>query len=189
MVRVRGKTWYAPPQSDGSTEVRTCEWPDCHDEGLYRAPRSRQELNQYRWYCLDHIRLVNASWNYYDGMDDQEVEADIRRDTVWRRPSWNFGVGKGGRGGAAFRLADGFGLFDDTGKTHDGPHAHGPLSEAEKAMVVLDLHPPVTVVEVKTRYKELVKLNHPDAHGGDKGCEERLKLINQAYATIMSSLT
>jgi curved DNA-binding protein CbpA len=33
----------------------------------------------------------------------------------------------------------------------------------------------------------LVKLHHPDAHGGDKEAEEKLKIINQAYTTLKAS--
>ena len=44
-----------------------------------------------------------------------------------------------------------------------------------------------SVSPLKARYKELVKLNHPDSHGGDKDAEERLKVINQAYATLKTS--
>ena len=40
---------------------------------------------------------------------------------------------------------------------------------------------------LKARYKVLVKLHHPDAHGGDKAAEEKLKIINQAYATLKAS--
>jgi curved DNA-binding protein CbpA len=47
---------------------------------------------------------------------------------------------------------------------------------------------PLTPARLKARYKELVKLHHPDANGGDKGAEERLKLINQAYATLKQRL-
>src|SRR5579883_2904923 len=39
----------------------------------------------------------------------------------------------------------------------------------------------------KARYKVLVKQHHPDTHGGDKAAEEKLKLINQAYATLKAS--
>ena len=37
---------------------------------------------------------------------------------------------------------------------------------------------------IKAQYKALVKRFHPDANGGDKGAEEQLKLINQAYSTL-----
>jgi curved DNA-binding protein CbpA len=42
---------------------------------------------------------------------------------------------------------------------------------------------------LKARYKELVKRFHPDANGGDKAAEERLKLVNQAYATLKNSVS
>ena len=53
-------------------------------------------------------------------------------------------------------------------------------------MAILDLRPPVTTDQIKRRYKELVKLYHPDANGGDKVAEEKFKQISIAYATLTS---
>ena len=61
------------------------------------------------------------------------------------------------------------------------------MTAEERALVVLDLRPPVTIAIVKMRYKELVKLHHPDANGGDKASEERFKQISEAYRTVMNS--
>jgi len=49
---------------------------------------------------------------------------------------------------------------------------------------VFGLEPPVTLDEVKARYKRLVKMTHPDRNGGDRAAEERLKSINEAYTTL-----
>ena len=57
----------------------------------------------------------------------------------------------------------------------------------EKALALFDLVPPLTLAGLKMRYKELVKLHHPDVHGGDKEAEERLKEINVAYSTLKAS--
>jgi len=56
------------------------------------------------------------------------------------------------------------------------------------ALSVMGLSWPVSMIELKSRYKELVKRHHPDANGGDKDAEERLKSINQAYTTLRGSL-
>jgi curved DNA-binding protein CbpA len=48
----------------------------------------------------------------------------------------------------------------------------------------LGLEPPLSLDRLKRRYKELVKKHHPDANGGDRGAEERLKSINEAYTTL-----
>ena len=56
--------------------------------------------------------------------------------------------------------------------------------EQREALRALGLEAPVTLAEVKERYKKLVKILHPDLTGGAKEAEERLKVINQAYASL-----
>jgi hypothetical protein len=118
--------------------------------------------------------------DYYAGMSEAEVEADLRRDTVWQRPSWPLGS-------APYRMRL---RFFDAG-VDDGPARPPPVhpvSAADRALIVLELTPPVTVAIVKAQYKQLVKRYHPDATGGDKVAEERFKLISDAYRTVMESL-
>jgi hypothetical protein len=175
--------------------VRCCDHPGCVAGGDFRAPKSRLDLTDYYWFCLEHVRAYNAAWNYYAGMNDTEIEADIRHDTVWQRPSWRLGVRHGP--GYAARIRDYFGVFSGSAdETHGHRHANGDrgrdaihraLSAREQALAVFDLDPPFTLVGLKARYKTLVKLHHPDAHGGDKAAEEKLKIINQAYATLKAS--
>ncbi|MDP9096495.1 MAG: DnaJ domain-containing protein, partial [Pseudomonadota bacterium] len=47
----------------------------------------------------------------------------------------------------------------------------------------------VSMDVLKARYKELAKRHHPDANGGDRAAEERLKTINLAYAAVRHYLT
>ena len=168
--------------------------PGCEAGGDFRAPKSRLELDRYYWFCLEHVRAYNLAWNYYAGMSDSEIEAEIRRDTVWQRPSWKLGE----RHGPGPRVNDAFGFH--AGNGHDrGRRANGQgeatpamprraaSSAREQALAVFDLEPPFTPVRLKARYKVLVKQHHPDAHGGDKDAEEKLKIINQAYATLKAS--
>jgi DnaJ-domain-containing protein 1 len=171
------------PVDDAHAGAASCEWPACAEAATHRAPRSRSDLGQYVWFCLNHVRQYNAAWNYYEGMSESEVEADIRRDTVWQRRTWPFGAAIG-RFGARPRFTDGFATFGDEGE----PRRSRVRSVAEEAMTVLDLEPPVTLAAVKSRYKELVKRYHPDVTGGDKVLEERFKEISAAYRTVVSSL-
>ena len=79
---------------------------------------------------------------------------------------------------------------DELPVTHNGKRSEAAAraaSACDQALAVFDIEPPFTVVRLKARYKVLVKLHHPDAHGGDKAAEERLKIINQAYATLKAS--
>ena len=63
-----------------------------------------------------------------------------------------------------------------------------PATAEDKALATLGLTAAATWTEIKTRYKRLVKRYHPDANGGDKAAEEKLKVINQAYSTLKASL-
>jgi hypothetical protein len=141
-------------------------------------------LSLYYWFCLDHVRQYNAAWNYYDGMSDDEVEADVRGDTVWNRPTWPMGTREWLNHLAGTR--DDFNLFTHAAREEERRRAaHTPW---EKALEVLGLVPPVTVAVVKARYKELVKRHHPDTNGGSKASEEKFKQINHAYHLVIGSL-
>jgi len=171
---------------------RSCDWPGCDSrEGHYRAPVSPDALRTYRWFCLEHVREYNRAWNYYAGKTEEEIEADVRKDTVWWRPSWPLGgMGRGPHGLGEEGISDGFGpMGGGAGGNGGNGTRRGPQTPEIKAMAVLDLHPPLTVSAVKTRYKELVKRHHPDANDGDKASEEKFKQIADAYQTIMDSLT
>jgi hypothetical protein len=174
--------------------ARLCDHPGCEGAGDYRAPRSRLELNAYFWFCLDHVRAYNAAWNYYAGMSEREIESEIRRDTVWQRPSWKLGQ----RHGPAYeaRMRDYFGVYGANGgvngqqrraRSPGGDASTRAASAREQALAVFDMEPPFTQSTLKARYKVLVKMHHPDAHGGDKEAEEKLKIINQAYTTLKAS--
>ena len=176
--------------------ARLCDHPGCEAGGEFRAPRSRIELDSYYWFCIDHVRAYNSAWNYYAGMSEREIEDEIRRDTVWQRPSWKLGQ----RHGPAYeaRMRDPFDLYSGkdrkpgnghgrNGRTHGADASARVASAREQALAVFDIDPPFTQTSLKARYKVLVKMHHPDAHGGDKAAEEKLKIINQAYATLKAS--
>ena len=50
-----------------------------------------------------------------------------------------------------------------------------------KALRTLDLHEHASREEIKAQFKTLVKRHHPDANGGHRGSEEKLREIIQAY--------
>lgn len=175
--------------SPKASHARGCDHPDCASAGEYRAPKARNRLNDYYWFCLDHVRDYNRSWNYYAGMSDNEVEADIRNSTTWNRPSWPFGTVKPGQT-AHRRVNDPFGFMDDDDEDIGEGRRRSPSDSAEgRAAALLGLEPPFTLDRLKSRYKELVKKHHPDANGGDKAAEERLKSINEAYTTLRRFLS
>lgn len=188
---------YAP---DPAAPGRPCEHPGCTKPGEYRAPKSRTTLNQYWWFCLEHVREYNASWDFYKGMSAAQIEAELRRDTGWQRPTWPLGNGAGRvRSQSApweESLRDPLGALGGDGAGRKRQHRGSPATAAghetaapealRQPLRTLGLDWPVSLDQVKARYKELAKQHHPDANGGDRSAEERLKGINLAYSAMRS---
>lgn len=168
---------YAP---DPGAPGHACDVPGCGREGEYRAPKSPAQLRDYWWFCLEHVREYNSGWDFYRGMSPGQIEAEVRADTGWQRPTWPLGR----LGHAAAMLRDPLELLR--------PHATAPKppvpAELRQPLDTLGLYWPVSLDEVKARYHELAKRHHPDANGGDRGAEEQLKTINLAYAALRSHL-
>lgn len=176
--------------------LRGCDQPDCGEPGEFRAPKSPNRLDEFHWFCLDHVRQYNKAWNYYAGMSEEQVESETRRDTTWQRPTWPFGARSGGLRGFSSQFSAIFaGLFGE-----ENPGAASAAAEAQRSAVhpaspearslsIMGLELPLTLTRLKSRYNELVKLHHPDANGGDKLAEERLKDINEANATLKKFLS
>ena len=172
-------------------ETPHCEWAGCDLEGGYRAPKGRDREGQYFHFCLDHVREYNKSYNYFAGMGDDAVAAYRRSAATGHRPTWTMGVNKAGtagpedlRGGWQGPISDPFGLFGGAGprRAEAKEPERRPLKNIERrSFAALDLEGFETGTEIKARYKDLVKRLHPDANGGDRSSEDRLRQIIQAY--------
>lgn len=170
---------------------RLCDWPECEIAGDYRAPKSRDRLREFYHFCLEHVRAYNRAWDFFAGMNQSEIEAYLREDVTWHRPTWPLGAP--GEPSAGWRWQDPYELFlngdglNGEGGASEWDRKPGRLGKTASMLAVLDLEPGATRIELKARYKQLVKRHHPDLNGGDKNAEERLKLINEAYTYLLDS--
>lgn len=179
-----------------------CQWKGCNEPGGHRAPKGRGHDGEYYHFCLDHVRRYNATYNYFDGMSDAEV-TDFQKDAMTgHRPTWKIGANSWAHG-------TGEGVQGDTRAGHAGAKGHDPhgffawrarqareepaekrrqLRPLErKALETLGLAHGADKAAIKARFKELVKRHHPDANGGDKRSEDKLREIIQAYNYLKQS--
>jgi hypothetical protein len=173
-----------------------CEWKGCEEPGLYPAPKGRGHEGKYHRFCLEHVREYNKSYNYFAGMPDDDVATHQKADSTGHRPTWFIGVNSWARGrgshrvgqpnGFSHRLAtdDPFSLFRGYGArpVKEAAEPQRPIRRVErKCLRQLSLDDTATKAEIKTRFKDLVKLHHPDRNGGDRGSEDKLREVIQAY--------
>ena len=177
-----------------------CEWPGCNAAATHRAPKGRTRENEYWRFCLGHVREYNHSYNFFAGMSTADI-AKYQKDAVTgHRPTWKMGM-NGGRPTSRSHSArfsphldgadDPLGLFRHFGARADGEHLRRRESRVihnaeRKALDVLGLEPEATAHDIKAKFKALVKRHHPDANGGDRSTEDRLREIIQAYNYLKS---
>ena len=171
------------------THYKKCDSPKCNEKGEYRAPKSRVMLNEYFYFCLDHIKEYNKSWDFYKGMSVEQIENSMRSDTFWDRPSWPLKK--------SFKnIFDEFNEYvedfvkNDDDKINDTYFKNKLIDEnltikEAKALKELDLKIPISLEKIKKNYKKLVKIFHPDVNGNNKDAEEKFKQINESYKLLL----
>jgi len=174
-----------------------CERPGCAEPGMFRAPKGRAHEGQYWRFCKDHVKEYNQSYNYFAGMSDDAVMAFQKDAAIGHRPTWSMGVNAAQARGAAtgpagdYDYADPLGVLKQAGFAQQrrtaepqAPNRPGPVL---KALETLGLDENADRPAIKAQYKVLVKRFHPDAHGGDRSYEERLRDIIRAHDTLKAA--
>ena len=161
---------------------RSCYNPDCKELGIYPAPKSKENLREYLYFCINCIREFNKSWNYFEGLNEQELEIEIRKSTTWNRPSWKFGTKN-----LNYDFEKAFRQFNDQKKLDENKNVSKKIKDAFN---LLDLDLNSTQDEIKRRYKNLAKKWHPDVQQNETNHNKNKFIdITNAYKTILDSFT
>lgn len=169
-----------------------CEWKGCANSATHRAPKGRGRENEHWRFCLDHVREYNHSYNFFAGMSADDVSRYQKDAVTGHRPTWKMGTGNM-PGGMEFNATDPLNLFREFNsgagwrrKSERIEPTRTVRNAERKALHVLGLELDVGAAEIKSRFKELVKRHHPDANGGDRTCEDKLREIITAYNYLKS---
>jgi len=168
-----------------------CAHAGCTERGVHRAPMGRNHEGMFFCFCVDHVREYNATYNYFDGMSDEDVAKYQREAIVGHRPTWAMGVNRAAKGHreegrAPGGFTDSFNMFG--GRAAD-PDVEKPRRSyaATRALKTMGLDEAADADTIRAKYKELVKRMHPDANGGDRSSEERLREIIRAYKELKTA--
>ena len=167
-----------------------CDHNHCSELGEYKAPKSRLQLNEYYLFCLKHVTAYNKSWDFYKGLNVDQIELSIRKDAIWDRPSWPL---KGNPNNIISQLKEFFNndysLFEkekDFQNFLKNKTIEEKLNiEEYKSLKILELSLPISLEKIKKKYKKLVKIFHPDVNDNNKKAENHFKEINEAYKTLL----
>ena len=171
-----------------------CDYAGCSGAGEHRAPKSPDVLDDYYWFCLEHVREYNKQWSYNAEKTAEEIEAEIRDDILGNRPTWSVNDRMAGakiHGGDYQDPLNIFGTAGLGGAGFDGAENHADTildGDMRHAYAVLGLEASADMETIKTTYKKKAKQYHPDLNKNDSKAEETFKQINNAYKVIMDGL-
>lgn len=191
-----------------------CAWEGCDKPGVHRAPKGHRAEGEYHNFCLEHVRHYNTSFNFFAGMDADAIETHVHESAATNgRPSWGLGAKpepdakskakpnatrpsaaerarypRSRKADANRRVNDPLHVFAKYARSQQrGPQLERVIKIHEsdrRALETLGFQASAKSDEIKKAYKSLVKIHHPDANGGDKSSEDRLRTIIAAYTHL-----
>ena len=164
-----------------------CDWNNCLEEGSYKAPIEKDNSKKYRMLCLNHVKEFNKNWNYFEGMNDNQIYEFLKSDMTWHKPTQSFNSSDN-----FFKILWNNALKDEIYKYR----INGQLDHMNqfkfnnndiKAFSILGVSVGIKWERVQEKFKKLVKKFHPDMNEGNKKYEDKLKIITLAYTQLKNT--
>lgn len=173
---------------ESATSTRVCEMDGCQESGKFRAPKAPDVLDEFRWFCKDHVREYNAKWSFFDGKTEAETNAQKSKDKVWERETKRIDDPEA-RAWARLGIEDPHQVLGGNATQNPGRNAVGrrlPPTE-RRAVDILEVDDRASKADIRKAYKKLIKVLHPDMNGGDRSQEEQLQEVVWAWEQIKDS--
>ena len=164
-----------------------CDWHNCKDLGEYKAPVERDNSKKFRMLCLKHVKEFNKNWNYFSGMNDNQIMNFLKSDMTWHKPTQSFSSSDN-----FFKV-----LWNNTLKDEfDNKKIKSDFNYMRqfkfdnkdiKAFEILGLSVGMKWIKIQKKFKTLVKKFHPDMNLGNKKYEDKLKMITLAYTQLKNT--
>ena len=168
-----------------------CQWDGCEKNGSHRAPVGREAEGLYLFFCLEHVKEYNKGYNFAADLSDKDIARYQREAATGGRPTWGTSVSQATeiplpgnvRSGSAKALNARKTAAQRKAQKADLQKRKLKVLEA-KAFETLGLSPDATPEEIKSRYKERLKMHHPDANQGDRTSEDELRASIEAHKIL-----
>ncbi len=164
-----------------------CDWNNCKELGEYKAPVERDNSKKFRMLCLKHVKEFNKNWNYFSGMNDNQIMNFLKSDMTWHKPTQSFSSSDN-----FFKVLWNNTLrdeFDSKKLKSDFNHMRQFKFDNKdiKAFEILGLSVGMKWMNIQKKFKTLVKKFHPDMNLGNKKYEDKLKMITLAYTQLKNT--
>ena len=165
-----------------------CDWNNCNEIGEYTEHQLKKIIaKNIECFVLEHVKEFNKNWNYFSGMNDDQVLNFLKSDMIWHKPTQSFSSSDN-----FFKVLWNNTLRDELDKDKiNGDYNHMRQFKFNhkdiKAFGILGVSVGLKWKKVQDKFKMLVKKYHPDINAGNKKYEEKLKLITLAYTQLKNT--
>ena len=175
--------------------AHACAHPGCDQPGEFRAPAegvrgAHDGPPRYRYLCLDHVREFNARYNFFAGMDQDEILAAQHPYGGWERETRAFSMGGADRPPTWSDFHDPLDAIAARFKARVQERTDGKSLSADDraALKTLGLALDADRRALRTAYTKLARQYHPDHNGGDRSSEAKLQKVIAAYQHLRESV-
>ena len=175
------------------TSRNKCEKEGCNKSGKYRAPKSADNNAEFYWFCMEHVREYNLTWNFFENHTPKQFQDQVDADKTWDRqpkPFRDQGRESEQKAWARLGINDPLDVLGEKGTREEvrGAVYSKRLGATERrAIEILESKDSMTKSEIRKQYKKLVKDLHPDMNGGERADEDRLQEVVWAWDQIKDS--
>ena len=156
-----------------------CDWKNCKKTGDYKAPIEKDNSKKFRWLCLEHIKEFNKSWDYFNGMSEDQIFNFIKSDMTWHKPTQSFSSSDN-----FFNILWNNALNDKNNFFTSNSIKKNFNEKDVHAFKIMGLEIGIKWDKIQNKFKKLVKKYHPDMNSGNKKFEDKLKTITLAYTQL-----
>jgi curved DNA-binding protein CbpA len=177
--------------SDRNPDAPKCQWDGCDKGGLHRAPVGRDAEGLYLLFCSEHVKEYGKGYNFATNLSDPVIARYQREAASGARPTWGQRIHQPSEMPLPFTVRSGSAKATNARKSAAERQAvkadlqRRKLKVLEaKAFETLGLPPEATPAEIRSRYKQKLKMHHPDANSGDRNSEDELRAAIDAHKIL-----
>ena len=168
-----------------------CQWDGCDKTGAHRAPVGPGAEGLYLLFCLEHVKEYNKGYSFTAAPSSPEVARYQKEAAEGSRATYGTRISEATeipiqstvRSGSAQTLNARRATKQQRAQTSTLHKRKLKVLEA-KAFETLGLSPEATSEEIRGRYKERLKMHHPDANQGNRTSEDELRASIEAYKIL-----
>lgn len=179
------------PAQHRDTTGPQCQWDGCDRQGTHPAPVGADAEGLYLLFCANHVKEYSKGYNFVTKLSDPVTARYQREAASGSRPTWGTRRQHPSETPLPSSVRSGTAKTINARKNAAQAQAARTALQSRKLKVLeakafetLGLSPDATPDEIKSRYKERLKMHHPDANQGDRTSEDNLRATIDAHKIL-----